>query len=1161
MLRDWVKIDRRFQNSVNLYLDIDNTVKIDSYIYTRSSGRIIDYYMENVNKNREQATILIGPYGKGKSHLLLVLIDKLKHLDKPYLPVIISGTNEDLNQAFLFGITDALKRAGLEQLAPASYYSEAVRRIEEWKQNFPDAYRLFCHNAGIHTDEQAEEYENRLNRHDAQYLEEFRRIYPKVTSGSIFQPIIMLETVRIYEEIKRELADKYGYAGIYVIFDEFSKYIEGHGAEGFARDMKVLQDMCELAADSTDARMFITFVAHKSIKEYGANLPKDMLNAYRGVEGRVKEVLFVVSSQNNYELIGNVLKKDEDVLSRIRDIERYYSNAMAAYTLPCFSGLFSEEDYRKYVAEGCFPLVPLAAYMLLHISGKVAQNERSLFTYLTHDEKGSLYRLVKECQDDEADYGITADSIYDYFRSLFREEDSGSLIHNEWLKAEYAISKTENPEEKKLIKVMALIDIIDRPDELSAGIVQLASALNMTADRCQKVIDSLIAKKLIVYRPRKQAYCFYNNVGVDIEKELSKRAAGLGSFADIVGTLKKISEMDYVLPKKHNQDYSITRYFEYVFMTPEQIRHLQSVKLLFEEHFSDGKIIAVVSEADELEDENVIISRLQDDRVVVLMPTVGFTQSDNIRKYIVAQKLLVDKEFIEDNVVLEQELRNYCDDIAYEVNAFIENAYNPQNGRCRVFHGDECYAGGFRQGMTFNMFLSCIMTEYYNYTPVINNELINRRNISAQNKKARNKIIDMLLSGKDCSIYESTSSPEATIYRAVLYNTGAVKDNGEVEPGCERIITEIDRFITQCDGNRCSFKLLYDRLTGVGFGARKGIIPIYIALCFSRLADMPIVSLKEKELEIDSSILGNVNEYPEDYFLYVEHETMEKQKYLADMEKLFNAESAGNGRGREKHILDSVLSWYRSLPQAAVNVSICPKGMDELLFNKVRSFGSLLRRGEYNPHQFLFEQLSECTNVEKDAFADILNNVRAIKSFMDGYLQTLMDCAAKIIKNRCRASENDSLRAVLDNFYHIYGEKMKVYVTKSKTMSILSYLSDIPTYDENEIISRLSKLVLDIYIEDWKDGMTEKFREEWQRLCDEVESYDRSGAGQSQIILKKDGQEQLERSYDDSSDDSTGYFLKNAIKEAIDEFGDSLETNEKVAVLARVLAEIVAGEV
>ena len=34
-LKDLVKIDKRFENSVNLYLDLDNREKIDNYVYTR----------------------------------------------------------------------------------------------------------------------------------------------------------------------------------------------------------------------------------------------------------------------------------------------------------------------------------------------------------------------------------------------------------------------------------------------------------------------------------------------------------------------------------------------------------------------------------------------------------------------------------------------------------------------------------------------------------------------------------------------------------------------------------------------------------------------------------------------------------------------------------------------------------------------------------------------------------------------------------------------------------------------------------------------------------------------------------------------------------------------------------------------------------------------
>lgn len=54
---------------------------------------------------------------------------------KRYLPVLVSGNaGEDLNQAFIFALREALHREKLEELAPESYYSEAVARIENWKK-------------------------------------------------------------------------------------------------------------------------------------------------------------------------------------------------------------------------------------------------------------------------------------------------------------------------------------------------------------------------------------------------------------------------------------------------------------------------------------------------------------------------------------------------------------------------------------------------------------------------------------------------------------------------------------------------------------------------------------------------------------------------------------------------------------------------------------------------------------------------------------------------------------------------------------------------------------------------------------------------------------------------------------------------------------------
>lgn len=1156
MLKDMIKIDKRFENSINLYLDIDNKNKIDSYVYTHSSQNIMDYYLDNIEHDRNHATMLIGPYGKGKSHMLLVLLDKVSHMERPYLPVIISGAGDDLNQAFLIGLTDALKREGLDNLAPESYYSEAVRRIGQWREEFPDAYERFGAELEKNEIHGVDAFVKELERQSKKALGLFERIYPIITSGSEFKPFLMVETVRIYEQIRDVLAREYGYAGIYIIFDEFSKYIEGHEEETFSKDMKVLQDMCELAGRSGDGRIYITCVAHKSIKEYDSKLKTEMKNAFRGVEARIKEVLFVVSSQNNYELIGNVIKKDEAALEKIKGIKRYYENAMKSYGFSCFSGLFGEEDYRKYVVEGCFPLMPLTAYMLLHISEKVAQNERSIFTYLSHDEKGSLCRIVDECTLDEADYGVTADTIYDYFKNLFRADGTEPLIHNEWLKAEYALSHAGTEEERKVIKVMALIGIIDRPDELPADTEHIAGALNISDEECSGIMDGLVERKAVIYRKRKHAFDFYNNVGVDIQAEIADRAAKLSADADILGTLKSISELDYILPKKYNQEFSMTRYFEYVFMTPEQISRLPKPEVLFEQHFSDGKIVAVVSDKPVMYDGN-LSGRLNDERIVVLVSQMPFNRTDTIRKYIAAGELAKDKTFIDDNVVLEQELANYCDDAAYEVNRYLETAFNAESGVCSVYHAGEKYSGGFRHSMSFNMFLSSIMTDYYDSTPIVNNELINRQNISAQNKKARNRIVDMILDHEDCSPLLKGTSPESTIYRAVIVNTG-LGGTGKVDIGCERVITEIDRFIAMCDDNRCSFRNLYDKIMGMGYGVRKGIIPIYIALCLSKLHDKPVLSFKEKEVELSAHILGNVNDEPENYYLYVEHKTLEKQNYIKELSRLFGI--GDSGQNEDRTVLSGMLKWYRALPQVTANISR-NISCDEVKADRLRKLCMMLRRQDYNPHDFIFVELPGGIGVSKGNYAETINVLEDLKEYLDSYLDRVAAEAASFIKKRCGADDKDGLRAVLENYYAGHAKKLDGVILKRRTQSIVGYITGLSTYDESEIVSGLSKLVTDIFIDDWRDGMLENFKRGWEEFCDEVESeHAKMSSGIEGLFMNGHSQSLLSGGDVDMDNNSTTYFLKNAIKEAIDEFGDSLETKEKVAVLARVLAELVAGE-
>lgn len=247
-LRDYVRFNSDFRDSVNLYLDLNKVDKIKSYIPTKSSVDILEQYLDAVLDNKQHSTLLIGPYGKGKSHLLLMLLaaltlknnasndalmdelcDKIKRVSGEvqkkvskaykqgkYLPVLIMSTQGDLNQAFLVGLNEALKREKLTGITPDTFYTYAVSTINRWKKAYPDTYANFS--------EMLKEYKytvtsitSALKNCDETALNIFKIIYPKLTSGSEFNPLVGSEVLPMYKNIADKLVEEYGYSGIYIV--------------------------------------------------------------------------------------------------------------------------------------------------------------------------------------------------------------------------------------------------------------------------------------------------------------------------------------------------------------------------------------------------------------------------------------------------------------------------------------------------------------------------------------------------------------------------------------------------------------------------------------------------------------------------------------------------------------------------------------------------------------------------------------------------------------------------------------------------------------------------------------------------------------------------------------------------------------------------------
>lgn len=1171
-----IEINHSFQKSVNLQLDLYNYERIGGYIPTRSSIAILRRYWNVVSgKSGESASVLIGPYGKGKSHLLLVLLallhgseeqnktvlEKIEKIDlqlaneirqwmsqdKKYLPVLIhSVPGVDLNQSFIYALQEALKRDALSNLAPADYYSEAVKVIMTWQKEYPETYAAFVkmtEQAGY----QADDFCKSLKNQEQDSLNFFTEVYPKLTAGSKFQPILQMDVIRIYQQINRILVEEKGYAGIFLVFDEFSKYLEGHGVEHFSNDMKTLQDMCELV-NASKGQMILTLVAHKSIHDYGKTIDKSVKNSFRGVEGRIKEIDFIVSAQNNYELIADTIEKKEPEFSKTYETWKeksvYGEIIDKSYELPCFQKMFQKAEYQETIGKGCYPLLPLTAYALLNISEKVAQNERTIFTFLAEEEQGSLSWLLQKTTDEF----IGTDKIYDYFKNLFRDNADLPQIHNEWMKAEYAISQTTEELEQRILKTIAIIRMIHKEEELPARETIFRLSLGCEEKEFQDAMQSLIEKKLIIYRKSLGVYAFHSNVGVDIEKAIENRMTELESRFDLCKRLMDIMEMDYELPKRYNQEFAITRYFQYEILSGEDFLKLENSAYLFEEKFADGKILILIHE-DEIEISKIQkhLQQLSDDRLVVLVSEHKLSVRELALKYEAVDSLKKDEKFIEDNVVLLQELNLYEEDIAFEINTVLERDFLPEGENTCVL-GTKGQIVTCKTSAEWNDYLSGICEKYYGHSPKVNHELLNIESVEGQYKKARNQVIYRLLNGDDCSEYLKGTSPEAMVYRAAFVHT-------KEDDGCNQVFWEIEKFFEQCAGEKHFFDSLYQRLQGKHYGTRKGIIPLFLAKKLADAEGTAVIYLKNKELEVTFETLNNVNDFPDKYELYIEPETAAKDLYLKELEQIFceKGDFTLSKQSRINGIVACMQKWYRSLPQYTV---VTDSYSDECL-PVVKVLRNLLKRAEINPRELIFDRIPQ--GMGTDDYEQVIAGLKDAVSKMNGKLEELLQQVNEQIKKEFHEEKNTSLKACLLDWYEKQSQASKQYLLSTGISKFMSYLEQLTTNDEDEIVRKLIRIVSDMYVEDWNDSSVSQFQEELHQMRVEVENIQDSSTdseSKSKFILQDADGNEIMKYFDAEITDSTSIYLQNMIEEALEDFGDTLEMNQKVAVLVQAIKKL-----
>lgn len=1186
-LKDVIEFNSSFKTAINLYLSLNKPEKVLGYIPTKSSLKFMWDYMNSVLENKEQATLLIGPYGKGKSHLLLVLMavlsmkrsdDNRKVVDelvrkvmevdetgaevaeqierlwgkKRFLPVLISNSTGDLNQAFLYGLNEALKREDILDLAPETYYSIAINRLNDWEKNYIETFLTFEREI-IQKGKSISALKAELKLCEKDALSLFKEIYPKVTAGSDFNPIAASNVLSLYKSVSEKLVEDYDYSGIYIVFDEFSKFIESQDGSAVGNNMKLVQDICELATESQHAQIFFTMVAHKSIKEYGKYLTADIINSFTGIEGRIIEKYFITSSKNNYELIKNAIIKDISVLGELPHLEKVLGEQSSKdyYQLPAFKSNFPKSDFDSIILRGCYPLNPIAAYLLLNISEKVAQNERTLFTFISNDEPHSMARFVKEHTADQ-EWSIGADLVYDYFEALFKKEVSNEFVHNIWLSTEYVLDKCISSDQRKIAKALAIVLIVNKEDEVPADTKYLSLCVNV--DDCVQAINELVEKQLIYKKNTTGTYAFKTRAGSELKSEVRRQREIKGENVNYAKALVDVTGRYYVIPRKYNTIHRMTRYFVNQFMNVDDFLNIDSADALLSDLVGDGKVITLFSFIG-IKQEQVRrhIEKLADSRIVVICPKRGLKIQKQLCDFEIIQELKENQRFTDNNEILKKELPLLLDDLTIEIEEVIASTYEEdQETRVLFFNGEKVKnAKAGNEEIAVN---DCCENVYYK-TAIINNEMVNRSVIvSAQTKKARINIIQAILEHMDDETFYSGSNQEATLYRSLFCQTGIIGDKpSEV---LAEILSVMNSFIDSCCDTKVSVRSLTEKLVGEPYGLRAGLIPMYFAHILAGRREDIIVYFSDKEVQLNAEIVVNMCEQPEDYAVYVSKEDLQKEKYISELNVLFGVQDNRNlSANRIKDIFICMQRWFRALPQAARNlIDIYQYVSEENKILAMKAMKKALQQVEFNPFEILFVTFPEEFGVV--SLEETFEIIDDCKTYYDDYFDWLQENAVGLVYKVWGGKRKQDLYHTLFEWYEKQSIRSKQGLYGGRMTNFMSCIEGLNVFNDSEVAMKVVKAVMDVYMENWNVGSLEAFFDNLSEVKEEIESIrDEAGTGELTLSFTGRNGDQITKMYSHAGE-GTGSILRNIIEDTLDEY-DDLSVNDRVSILLEMIEKII----
>ena len=428
-------------------------------------------------------------------------------------------------------------------------------------------------------------------------------------------------------------------------------------------------------------------------------------------------------------------------------------------------------------------------------------------------------------------------------------------------------------------------------------ILKIASGL----PNASEILNSLVAKELIYKKETNNCYVFKTRAGASLKSEIKRRRV-LKDSVNLSQVFSDVSNNQYILPKRYNNTYSMTRYFRFEYLDVVDFLKLENVDVLLHDgKFQDGKVVALYSLDNSNRTEQIMkkVAELTSYNIIVIYTEKPFAMMDKARDYEIIQNIKSDDKFMKENEILSKELVVMEEDIEKILSDYLENEFEQMGSHITIYYDGDKWV--LDENICTGIAVDIVCNHFYSETVVINNELINKQYIkTAPIKKSRKIIMQNILGEGPAESYLSGTSSEATIYRAVMVNSGISSD--DKPDNVKKLLGIFKSFFDSCVDEKKSLSILVNRFCGKPFGMRAGVLPILLAYSLSKRNEDIVVYYEDREIALDVDTIINMVDYPTKYSIFISKDSADKDRYLYNLYDLFADKADKNLSGIELQI-------------------------------------------------------------------------------------------------------------------------------------------------------------------------------------------------------------------------------------------------------------------